>query len=184
MSDVSRGPDSEPPAEPEEITAPKKSGSGRRARKDRVLHTRVPVVLEQELKRLATSLRVPVSNVVRAILEDAIDTVDVVSARAEGELRGVASVMRHERDRLRKRIPSAPPRTAEPPPPEPPAREQPAPAAPLAGAIGYAPIVLVGDAVCAVTGRAMSAGDEAFIVHFADSTRTVLIRRDALPKPV
>ncbi len=47
-----------------------------RPRKERVLHTRVPAVLDQELRRLANSLRVPVSNVVRALLEDALHTVD------------------------------------------------------------------------------------------------------------
>ena len=54
-------------------------------RKERVLHTRVPAVLEQELKRVATAWRVPVSNVVRALLEDALDTIDVVGAKAEDE---------------------------------------------------------------------------------------------------
>ncbi len=47
-----------------------------RPRKERVLHTRVPAVLDQELRRVANSLRVPVSNVVRALLEDALHTVD------------------------------------------------------------------------------------------------------------
>ncbi|MBW2684724.1 MAG: hypothetical protein JRE19_02265, partial [Deltaproteobacteria bacterium] len=49
-------------------------------RKERVLHTRVPAVLEKELKRVANAWRVPVSNVVRALLEDALDTLDVVGA--------------------------------------------------------------------------------------------------------
>ena len=44
-------------------------------KKERVLHTRVPAVLEEELKRLATALRMPVSNLVRAVLEDAVDAV-------------------------------------------------------------------------------------------------------------
>ena len=58
-------------------------------RKEKVLHTRVPAVLEEELKRLATSLRVPVSNVVRTILQDAVETIDAVQDRAEDELRGL-----------------------------------------------------------------------------------------------
>jgi hypothetical protein len=49
------------------------------ARKERVLHTRVPAVLEQELKRVANAWRVPVSNVVRALLEDALDTLEHLS---------------------------------------------------------------------------------------------------------
>ena len=39
--------------------------------KERVIHTRVPALLEEELKRFAENLRMPVSNLVRAILEDA-----------------------------------------------------------------------------------------------------------------
>ena len=42
-------------------------------RKEKVLHTRIPVALEDQIKRLAEALRVPVSNLVRNMLEDAID---------------------------------------------------------------------------------------------------------------
>jgi hypothetical protein len=42
-------------------------------RKERVLHTRIPAALEEQIKRLAEALRVPVSNLVRNMLEDAID---------------------------------------------------------------------------------------------------------------
>jgi hypothetical protein len=41
-------------------------------RKERVLHARIPVALEDQIKRLAEALRVPVSNLVRNMLEDAI----------------------------------------------------------------------------------------------------------------
>jgi hypothetical protein len=42
-------------------------------KKERVLHTRIPAALEEQIKRLAEGLRVPVSNLVRNMLEDAID---------------------------------------------------------------------------------------------------------------
>jgi hypothetical protein len=42
-------------------------------KKERVLHARIPAALEDQIKRLADSLRVPVSNLVRNMLEDAID---------------------------------------------------------------------------------------------------------------
>ncbi len=68
-------------AAPPEAVAPEAPSAAQpeesvRPRKERVLHTRVPAVLDQELRRLANSLRVPVSNVVRALLEDALHTVD------------------------------------------------------------------------------------------------------------
>ncbi len=71
------------------------------ARKERVLHTRVPAVLEDELKRLATNLRMPVSNVVRAILEDAIEAVEVVGVRAEDELKGFVDRLAEQRNAIR-----------------------------------------------------------------------------------
>ena len=66
-----------------------------------MLHTRVPAVLEQELKRLAESLRMPVSNVVRAILEDAVTAVDLVGRKAEGGMTRVVDRMVEKRGRLR-----------------------------------------------------------------------------------
>jgi hypothetical protein len=145
-------------------------------RKERVLHTRVPAVLEQELKRLATSLRVPVSNVVRTILEDAVDTLDSVGRAAEGELRHAAERLRRHRGSLRRGREGAEPSPSNETPPSPagpsafaPAAgenepgagadasapeheaaagpapsvaEPPPPAAPLAGVIGYQPLLL------------------------------------------
>jgi hypothetical protein len=48
-------------------------------RKERVLHARIPVALEDQIKRLAEALRVPVSNLVRNMLEDAIEVTRRVS---------------------------------------------------------------------------------------------------------
>jgi hypothetical protein len=57
------------------------------AKKERVLHTRVPAVLERELKRFAESLRVPVSNLVRTILEDALNVADAATENVEERLK-------------------------------------------------------------------------------------------------
>jgi len=160
----------------------------RRAKKERVLHTRVPAVLEQELKRVANAWRVPVSNVVRALLEDALDTLDVVGAKAEGELREVAELLASERHRFRKksaeqlsRIPGASDR------PEPAegtgggtrAEQQ---TDPLDGAVGVTPIILVHDTVCGVTGARLPAGSEAYMVLFDDPRRKLITGREALPQ--
>lgn len=118
-------------------------------RKERVIHTRVPAVLEQELKRLAQSLRVPVSNVVRAILEDAVDAVDVVGRRAEGEMRTVAERLAEKRGWLRGKAhgDSVPP--------------------PGAGSaddvIGYQPLVLASAQKCGKCGCELEVGAEAYI---------------------
>ncbi|HVH43325.1 MAG TPA: hypothetical protein VM925_13315 [Labilithrix sp.] len=79
-------------------------GEDSSARKERVLHTRVPAVLERELKRLAETLRVPVSNLVRAVLEDAVAVADHASENVETRLKTFASSLEHERDKLRRRV--------------------------------------------------------------------------------
>ncbi len=72
-------------------------------KKERVLHTRVPAVLEAELKRFAENLRVPVSNLVRTILEDAVEVADAAGDRVEDRLRK-ATQLQNERERIKKKI--------------------------------------------------------------------------------
>jgi hypothetical protein len=73
-------------------------------KKERVLHTRVPLVLERELKRFAENLRIPVSNLVRAILEDAVEAADVASETVEGRLKRAAQTLGQGREQLKKRV--------------------------------------------------------------------------------
>jgi hypothetical protein len=82
----------------DEPTGPKE------AKKERVLHTRVPAVLERELKRFAENLRIPVSNLVRTILEDAVSVADVATENVEQGLKRAAEHLEHERERLKRRI--------------------------------------------------------------------------------
>lgn len=137
-------------------------------KKERVLHTRVPAVLEEELKRLATALRMPVSNLVRAVLEDAVDAVEVVGERAEGELKGIVSKIHERRETLRGAVQTS-------------AREQSAkatakaeaeaapttePVCPetssdLDGIVGVQRLTLIADSKCTVCGRALPRGSEA-----------------------
>jgi hypothetical protein len=78
-------------------------GDDESSKKERVLHTRVPAVLERELKRLAESLRVPVSNLVRAVLEDAVAVADQAGENVESRLKTFAENLEQERDKLRRR---------------------------------------------------------------------------------
>ncbi|MDH3653945.1 MAG: hypothetical protein OEN21_06740 [Myxococcales bacterium] len=166
----------------------KKSRKG--GRKERVLHTRVPAVLEQELKRVANAWRVPVSNVVRALLEDALNTIDVVGAKAEGELREVAELLASERHRFRQKSSeqlSKIPGTREPladvaEVAHAPERGSDPGSDPLAGAVGVTPIILVHDAVCGVTGATLAAGSEACMVLFEEPGRQLITGRDVLPR--
>ena len=57
----------------------------RRERKQRVLHTRISQQLAEDIGRLAEDLRVPVSNLVRNVLEEVFSVVETVTDNV-GEL--------------------------------------------------------------------------------------------------
>jgi hypothetical protein len=158
----------------------------RKAKKERVLHTRVPAVLEQELKNLAVSWRMPVSNVVRAILEDALDTVDAVGRKAEGELRGVAQRLADERERLRAPLRAARAAETHEAPSAEPEGASPSEATwkreVIEGAIGFTAMVLANDATCPVTGERMRAGQDAYLVMFAEPGRHAIVSPKVVPK--
>jgi hypothetical protein len=84
--------------------AESEDGAPRDAKKERVLHTRVPAVLERELKRFADNLRVPVSNLVRTILEDALQVADAATESVEERLKRAAKHLEKEREKLKKRM--------------------------------------------------------------------------------
>jgi hypothetical protein len=90
-----QAPDSEPGDDTEDADSQKK---------ERVLHTRIPAVLEAELKAAAAALRIPVSNLVRTILEDAVAIADRASSKVEDRLTRAARTVHDERDRLRSKI--------------------------------------------------------------------------------
>src|SRR4029079_11218262 len=73
-------------------------------KKERVLHTRVPAVLERELKRFADNLRIPVSNLVRTILEDAVNVADAAGDKVEEGLKSAVHKLEHERERLKAKV--------------------------------------------------------------------------------
>ena len=100
------GSDPEPLAPPPsgERSERSEAREGKDARKERVLHTRVPAVLERELKRFAENLRVPVSNLVRTILEDALSVADAATENVEERLKRAARALEKEREKLKKRM--------------------------------------------------------------------------------
>lgn len=139
---------------------------GAEKRKERVLHTRVPAVLEQELKRLAENIRVPVSNLVRAILEDAVEMADRAGRGVEEELRHAATTLSSKRSAILGKKERAP--------------RQPAV---LEGIIGFQPLTLASDARCARCEKALDAGEDAHLGLAADaSAPRVIVCGDCLPK--
>lgn len=152
------------PAQSEPTVDEAKSGQDK---KERVLHTRVPAVLEQELKRFADNLRVPVSNLVRTILEDALQVADVASNNVEERLRKAAESIEHERTKLKQRV----------------QRED-----PLAKVFAFQEVTLAQPAQCAKCNARLDAGARAFLgltdppAHGRPAPR-ILACAACLPKP-
>jgi hypothetical protein len=113
----------------------------RERRKERVLHTRVPAVLERELKRFADNLRVPVSNLVRTILEDALSVADAATENVEERLRRAAEHLEKEREKLKKRMEHDP----------------------LSGIVAFQDVTLAVPAACAKCSRTIASGSRAHL---------------------
>jgi hypothetical protein len=114
-------------------------------KKERVLHTRVPAVLERELRRFADGLRVPVSNLVRTILEDAVKAADVATENVEGKLKRAAEQLEHERERFGERLRRRASKEA------------------LGGVFAFQAVRLARASHCARCERDLAAGEDAFL---------------------
>jgi len=131
---------------------------GERRRKERVLHTRISEDLADDLRRVAEDLRVPVSNLVRNVLEEAFSVVESVTGNVGELIEEVMDEAEAVRDRLRgrqrrrtRRAEAAEsPREAEAAPP----RDD--------EVIGWQPLVLARPQRCAHCGILMGRGDSAF----------------------
>jgi hypothetical protein len=142
--------------------------------KEKILHTRVPEALEAEIKALAEALRVPVSGLVRNILEDSVraihetatgldDTIKTVKKNVEtfqknrlhdteGLRRGWAEFQSMLQDALR------PPKRES----SPPKKRAPASSA-FAEVFGWQPITLNVAASCAGCGAHLGSGQRAHL---------------------
>jgi hypothetical protein len=118
---------------------------GELMKKERVLHTRVPAVLERELKRFAEGLRVPVSNLVRTILEDAVKAADHATVSVEGKLKRAAEQLGEERERISEKIRRRATKEA------------------LADVYAFQPVKLARPAHCAKCERDLSVGEDAYL---------------------
>lgn len=154
-----RSPDDEPSASP---AGPPK--------KERVLHTRIPAALDDALKGFAQSMRVPVSNLVRVLLEDAV----AVTQRASDR---VVEAAEHVADKAATRAGVKP---AEPAAAKAAAS---APADPLAGVYGYQPLTLAIETRCARCSGALGIGTGAFLGLRDGAGPRVFVCAECLPKP-
>lgn len=140
------------------VTEPTEDGAC--AKKERVLHTRVPAVLERELKRFAHNLRVPVSNVVRVILEDALKAADRATGEVEERLRSVASVVSTERAQIREKLEHLDP---------------------LEDVLGFQPLVIAQPTACAACRAALRRGDSGWLGLTAEPGERVIVCGRCVP---
>ncbi len=78
---------------------PTDSDARERARKERVLHTRISEQLAEDIRRVAEDLRVPVSNLVRNVLEETFSVVESVTENVGRWVEEVAEEVERARDR-------------------------------------------------------------------------------------
>jgi len=122
----------------------------------------------------------PVSNVVRAILEDAVTAVDVVGQRAEGEVNRVVDRLAEKRQRLRD-FASAEEAAGQEAAGQEAAGEE--TNEPLDGVLGFQPLILASNASCTVCGATLEAGTEAYVGLRDTPGPRVLIGPECLSKP-
>jgi hypothetical protein len=93
----------DPTTDPHSQERTRGSQRHRGRRKERVLHTRVSEPLAEDIRRMAEDLRVPVSNLVRNVLEEAFSVVEAVSENVGELIDDVVDEAERTRDRIRHR---------------------------------------------------------------------------------
>lgn len=131
-------------------------------KKERVLHTRIPAALDEALKGFAQSMRVPVSNLVRVLLEDAV----AVTQRASDR---VVEAAEHVADKARASTIKSEPKAA--------------PADPLEGIFGYQPLTLAIETECARCGGDLAIGASAYLGLRDGAGPRAFVCATCLPKP-
>ncbi len=136
-------------------------GEGWEDRKERVLHTRVSERLAEDIRKTAEELRVPVSNLVRNVLEDAFSVVEAVTGEVGDLIEDVieeadkarAKLSRHGRRGLRKarRYVDEDQREPSPELPE------------FEDVLGWQPIILNADQTCVGCARELPRRKRAFL---------------------
>jgi hypothetical protein len=118
-------------------------------------------VLERELKRFADNLRVPVSNLVRTILEDAVSVADAATENVEERLKKAAQHLEKEREKIKKRMEHDP----------------------LEGLVAFQEVTLAVPSVCAKCGKELARGSRANLgISEAGGTPRRFVCEDCLPR--
>jgi hypothetical protein len=168
-----------------------------RERKERVLHTRISEQLAEDIRAIADDLRVPVSNLVRNVLEEAFDAVERVSGDVthlvedvieEAELASERYRRYRTRVRERARVRAEEARAAaatEATRPAPVTGTAPAAGSdgPLGHVVAWQPVVLAAPRRCARTGRELRPGERAYLGLGDTGPLGVYVAESAVDRP-
>ena len=130
----------------------------RRERKERVLHTRISHQLAEDIGRMAEDLRVPVSNLVRNVLEEVFSVVETVTDNVGELIEGVMD----DAERVRRRHTPPEPR---PDPPE---------------VLGWQPLILAREGSCAGCDAPLARGERAYLGVTASGASSHTLCADCL----
>lgn len=140
-----------------------------RQRKERVLHTRISDQLAEDIRDMAEELRVPVSNLVRNVLEEAFAVVESVSDNVGDLVEEVLEEAERARERLLRRSERRRRRTAargsdgaHADTPAEAREERPLPPR-FPDVIGWQPLILNRERSCAGCGETLPAGEQAWV---------------------
>ncbi len=103
MMSETRCPENGKDPEPEREECRGRRSRHRGHRKERVLHTRISEPLAEDIRRMAEDLRVPVSNLVRNVLEEAFSVVEAVTDNVGDLIEDVVDEAERTRSRIRSR---------------------------------------------------------------------------------
>ena len=132
---------------------------GTRGRKERVLHTRVSDALAEDIRRMAEDLRVPASNLVRNVLEEAFSMVEAVSENVGDLIEDVFDGADRARERIRRRHRRPLGRKG----PSRPETASPSERAEFSDVIGWQSLILNRPERCADCGEPLERGQQAYI---------------------
>ena len=149
-------------------------------RKERVLHTRISEPLAEDIRRMAEDLRVPVSNLVRNVLEEAFAVVETVSENV-GEL--IEDVV-DEADRTRERIRRYSDRRRREPGPADDRRREPAAARvsreEYPKVLGWQPLIFNRPQVCSDCEESIERGERGYVGVTTNGLSSIHLCRDCV----
>lgn len=128
-------------------------------RKEHVLHTRISDDLAEDIRRLADDLRVPASNLVRNVLEEAFSVVETVTENVGEFVDDVVEEAARARSRIRRRRSRGAARRR-------PVRDrdvEEVERAEFPDVVGWQPLILNREQSCADCEESLERGEEAFV---------------------